>query len=198
VQNRKPELTDELFEDICREGFDLWTDFVARRGGLYHKLIPADHRAARGPLEQQRERAHSFVELGSGMGVITILADLMGYDAYGIEIDPELVDESCKLAERFGSRATFVEGSFVPLEYRDETELLDTDSLTLTEGADAYDELGMDFADFDLVFGFPWPGEEDWLFEMVRRHAGTQTTFLSFENREGYVLTPIDELRSQG
>ena len=56
----------------------------------------------------------SFVELGSGAGVVTILADLLGFDAYGIELDPWLVDAAARLAASVGSGAEFVAGSFVP------------------------------------------------------------------------------------
>ena len=36
-------------------------------------------------------RAVSFLEWGSGTGVITIMADMLGFEAYGIEINPALV-----------------------------------------------------------------------------------------------------------
>ena len=127
-------LSEDVFEELLLLGSEIWRDFTARRGGVFTLVIPADHRDARVALEEQCTRASTFLELGSGPGVITILADLLGFDAYGIEIEPKLVEASRDLAERLGSGATFVEGSFVPLEFRDEIELLDADFLTVSEG----------------------------------------------------------------
>jgi hypothetical protein len=39
--------------------------------------------------------------------VITILADLLGFEAHGIELDPRLVEVAPSLARRHGSRARF-------------------------------------------------------------------------------------------
>ena len=183
-------LSADVFEELLLRGSEIWRDFTARRSGSFTRVIPADHRDARVALEEQRSRASSFLELGSGTGVITILADLLGFDAYGIEIEPRLVEASKDLAERFGSGATFVEGSFVPLEFRDEIELLDADFLTVSEGNDAYGELGLTIADFDLVYGYPWPGEEDWLAELVHREAGPTTSLMTYSVTDGFQVSP--------
>ena len=86
------------------------------------------------------------------------------------------------------SGATFVEGSFVPPDYRDQVDLLMSDYMTPTEGADAYAEIGLDLADFDLVYAYPWPGEEDWLIELVRRHGGPRTRLMIYTVRDGYEI----------
>ncbi len=165
-----------------------WRDFRSARGERFHGFIPADPRDAWEALIRERSTSASFLELGAGMGVIAILADWLGYDAWGIEIVPELVTASRDLAERFDSGARFIEGSFVPPAFRDEIELLSADFLTLTEGADAYDEMGMSLADFDLVYAYPWPGEEDWLAELVRREAGPHTRLLTYSVSDGFVV----------
>ena len=185
-------LTDERFEELVRLGSEAWERCAAERGALFHPFLPADPQAARELLAARPEGAETFLELGSGVGVITIVADLLGYDAYGIEIVPELVTEAEQLAAHFGSRATFVEGSFVPPELRDDVDLMSADFLTVTEGIDAYDELGMTMADFDLVYAFPLPGEEDWTIELVRRCAGPRTSLVCFSNRDGFVHTELE------
>ncbi|MDA1265702.1 MAG: hypothetical protein O2816_11540, partial [Planctomycetota bacterium] len=86
-------------DHLLRRGAELWRDFLANRGGLFHGFIPADHRSAHDRLVLEGGRHDSFLELGSGIGLITILADLCGYDAYGIEIDPELYELSYALNE---------------------------------------------------------------------------------------------------
>lgn len=184
-------LDDEMFEELRRQGTLAWSEFSGRRGGAFHRFIPADYDLARHHLHELRGLSNSFVELGSGVGVITILADLLGFDAYGIEIEPELIDVSLDLAEDLHSRATFTEGSFVPQAYRDEIELLSGDFHTVTEGADAYEELGLELADFDLVYAYPWPGEEDWIHELVRRHASPSTLFTTYSSVEGFLMVDL-------
>lgn len=179
---------DSRVDELLRTGAEAWRDFLANRDDHFHLFIPADQRAVYERLRGLRSEAHSFLELGAGMGIITILADLLGFDSYGIEIEPELVSASRALAAEFGSGATFVEGSFVPPGYRDDVELLDADFHSPAEGADAYAELGMDIADFDLVYVYPWPSEEEWTEELVRRHAGTHTRMLTYSVSEGVEL----------
>ena len=48
---------------------------------------------------------------------------------------------------------------------------------------------GMDLCDFDLVYAYPWPGEEDWLFELMRRHARPDAMLLTYEVCEGFRVT---------
>ena len=76
----------------------------------------------------------------------------------------------------------------MPPDYRDQVDLLMSDYMTPTEGADAYAEIGLDIADFDLVYAYPWPGEEDWLIKLVRRHGGPRTRLMIYTVRDGYEI----------
>ncbi|MEM8712032.1 MAG: hypothetical protein AAGG01_13865 [Planctomycetota bacterium] len=180
------------FEELLRAGAEVWRDYCNEHAGIFHRVIPADHALAIEVLRDERERAHTFLELGSATGVITILADLLGFEAYGIEIEPTLVETAERLAEDLDSAATFVEGSFVPPDYQDEVDLLESDYLTPTEGANAYADMGLDLADFDLVYAYPWPGEEDWLIEMVRRFGGPRTRLMIYTVRDGYEILDLE------
>ncbi len=176
------------FDELLHSGAEIWRDYCQDRSGEFHRVIPADYAAAIDFLEERRSRAHTFLELGSATGVITIIADMLGFEAYGIEIESDLVDISEDLARSVHSGATFVEGSFVPPDYRDEVHLLESDYLTPTEGADAYAEMGLEIGDFDLVYCYPWPGEEEWLIEMVRQHGGPRTELMIYTVRDGYEM----------
>lgn len=181
-------MQDPRFQELLRAGAEIWRDYCNENAGVFHRVIPADHALAIEVLRDQRETANTFLELGSATGVITIIADLLGFEAYGIEIESDLVDVSERLAEDVGSSASFIEGSFVPEEYRDNVDLLESDYMTPTEGADAYADMGLDLADFDLVYAYPWPGEEDWLIEMVRRFGGERTRLMIYTVRDGYEI----------
>jgi SAM-dependent methyltransferase len=183
-------MNEAAFDELARLGAESWERF-GERPGVFHRFIPTDLRGMRAQLTELAPRATTFLELGSGVGVITILADLMGYEAYGIEIAPELLAESERLARHFGSKATFALGSFVPAAAREDVDLLDADLYTPVDGDDAFQELELTLADFDLVFGYPFPDEEEWMRELVRRGAGDHTAFLCYSVRDGFTLTEL-------
>src|SRR5437660_9623400 len=58
-----------------------------------------------------------FCEWGSGFGTATCLAAVLGYEAYGLEIDAELVRLSRGIARRLGIRVQMVCTSLVPEGY---------------------------------------------------------------------------------
>ncbi|MEX1024838.1 MAG: hypothetical protein WD226_07130 [Planctomycetota bacterium] len=182
-----PSIDRALLAALVEAGDEVWNE--ARPGGprtRNHRFVPSDPYGAYEALRNLRSRATTFVELGSGAGIVTILADLLGFEAYGIELEPWLYERSLELAERFGSRAVFAEGTFVDPEYQDEIEHLSADVHTPTGGAYGFEELGLELADFDLVFAFPWPGEEDWLFELMRRYARPGALLLTYGATEGF------------
>lgn len=188
-----PSIRTQMLERLIRAGSDVWQELQQKTGPRHHLFVPCDHRDAYEALRRLRSRAATFLELGSAAGVVTILADMLGYEACGIEIDPWLVQRSIQLAEQFGSQATFAEGSFVPEAYQHDVEHLADDRITITEGASAFAELGLELDDFDLVFAYPWPGEEDWLHTMVRGHARPGAILLTYDSRYGFVETVIGD-----
>ncbi len=134
-----------------------------------------------------------FVEWGSGVGVVTCLASLHGYDAIGIEIVDDLVDIAVALAEDHQIEAEFIRGSFVP-EGGD--EVLEDNAYNLarnvtwlqTGGNDAYEELGLDPDDFDFVFAYPWPGEEQTIFDLFAEFAGVGAILMTHHGEDGMRL----------
>ncbi len=183
------ELTDDGFDALVRDSAAILDRLSDGPAGMFPALVLADPHGARQLLRDERERRRSFLELGSGFGVITIIADLLGYDAYGIEIEPRLEEESRRLAQRHGSTATFIGGSFVPPDFQEEVELLDAGFHTITAGADAYEEMGMVIGDFDLVYAYTWPDETEWMHALFRRYAGPNAALMSYSVRDGFELT---------
>ncbi len=155
-----------------------------RRGPLIHGFVPSDFRMVDACLEwivqRQLASGHAFCEWGSGFGVITLLAALHDFDACGIEVEADLVEQACSLAEDFDIVAQFGHGSAIPpgksrLErYLVEQSLVDTDS------PDAYDELGLEIDDFDIVFVFPWPGEEPFWEKLFDQCAADGALLLTY------------------
>ena len=184
-----PTIPKATLERLIHSGTAAWDEFGLLASDRFHLFIPCDHLGAYEELRKLRSRATNFVEFGSAAGIVTIMADLLGYEAHGIEIEPWLVDRSAEIAAEFGSKAVFAEGSFVVPEYQDEIELLSSDSHNPTGGANAFDELGLDLDDYDLIFAYPWPGDEEWLYELVRRHARPEALLLTYDVTEGFRVT---------
>src|SRR5262249_58251696 len=78
----------------------------------------ADGRVVFDELAKHAAPGRTFLDWGSGIGTITIMAERLGFEAVGIEIDARLVAAARELAGRVGSRASFIEGNFVPMAER--------------------------------------------------------------------------------
>lgn len=147
----------------------------------FHPFVAADYERIRdtllalAPASRTRPR---FLEWGSASGIITIMADLVGFEAYGIELDPSLVATARELAVRHASNARFVAGSFLPAGYRWRDEQGDTRTGTIGEGPSGYQQLGLALDDFDLVFGYPWDGEEALMLDVMQRYGRASALLL--------------------
>lgn len=158
---------------LGEEGWDLWADFDRNvRSHSWHSFVPAEYERVLSALEALWKPGLRFLEWGSATGVIAIMADLLGYDACGIEIDPELVGLSEGLAERYQSGARFVAGSFLPTGYAWRPRDGDGRLGTVGEGASGYLKLGCVLEDFDIVYAYPWGGEEAMMHDLMRVHGG--------------------------
>ena len=157
------------------------SDFVA----VYHAI---NHVAETGLAPGWR-----FVEWGSGLGVVTCLAGLAGFDAVGIEIERELVELSVVLAENHSIECEFICGSYVPeggdLVLEAHAADLDREVTWLrTDGQNGYELLELDVDDFDLVFAYPWPGEEEVVFDLFARFTAVGALLLTHHGEEGMRL----------
>ena len=127
----------------------------------------------------------SFCEWGSGFGVAASLAAMLGFTACGIEIERGLVDASQRLADDFGLPVEFVHGSFVPPGAEADVEEAFADTSTeyfwlVTDADDAYGELGLGPHDFDIVFAYPWPGEECLIASLFEKYAAEEALLLMY------------------
>lgn len=128
-----------------------------------------------------------FCEWGSGFGVVAMMASLLEFQAYGIEIDEGLCTCARLLAEDFDLPVDFVAGSFIPAGGEELVDSLFTTSESWLTGTsdDAYDQLGMSLSDFDVVYAFPWPGEHDVVAALFDEYASVGALLLTFDQLEG-------------
>lgn len=144
--------------------------------GRVPAFVPCDYEAAfavlRGLSDSMLARGPRFCEWGSGFGVVAGLAAMVGFDAYGIEIEDSLVEEARRLAEDFELPVEFVQGSFVPRGAEDRVHAGGTYSWMTTEGDYAYDDLDLEVSDLDVIFAYPWPDEEAVVCDLFEKFAG--------------------------
>jgi hypothetical protein len=129
-----------------------------------------------------------LVEWGSGIGAVTCLAVLAGYDAVGIEIEPTLVAIAEDLAHDHNIHTQFAQGSFVPHGAQPRLDWTGGVSWLSTGGPDGYAELELDPDDFDIIFAYPWPGEEQVIFDLFTDCAAVGTLLLTYHGQEGLRL----------
>jgi hypothetical protein len=131
---------------------------------------------------------HRFIEWGSGIGVIACLASCVGFDAVGIEIEQKLVDMAERLAADHGIAVEFVCGSFVPDGIVPRVDWVDGVAWLTTEGRDGYEVLDLEPDDFDVVFAYPWPGEEQVIFDLFADTAAVGALLLTYHGIDGVKL----------
>ena len=87
-----------------------------------------------------------FCEWGSGMGIVTGLAEMLSFDACGIEINEEMAAASRELLTDFGLSATIKTGDYLKISH-----------------------------DADIYFTYCWPGQmprvEKHFLSATPRHA---------------------------
>jgi hypothetical protein len=162
------------------------SDFVA----VYHTL--------RAVVENNLSTGNSFCEWGSGFGVVASLAALLEFEAYGIEINDELVDASRDLAEDFELPVEFVAGSFVPRGGESVVDEAYAENgaeifCLVTESDNAYEELGQELDEFDMFFAYPWPGEESAYERLFENYAAEGALLLMYDK-----LSSVRILRQVG
>jgi len=147
-------------------------------------FVPSDfqivYSSLRGIADAGLATGKLFCEWGSGYGVAAALASLLDFDAVGIEIDEELFEGSRKLAEDFVLPVRFVRGDFIPPGSRAEFERLAKTSWVEQGGENGYETLGLDPTDFNVVFVYPWPGEERIMDHIFEQNADSGALLLTY------------------
>ena len=104
-----------------------------------------------------------------------------GFTAFGIEIQRELVDSARVLAESLSLPLVFAEGTFL-LPGDEDLVGAATDHTELTFDSQAWDEMNLAPADCDVVFAYPWPGEEEMVDRTFARHASAEAILMTFHD----------------
>jgi len=148
-------LLDETAEDLSE-----WQGVRER-----NEFVPADYVLvfdALCALRPRMPRNPLFIEWGSGLGVVSLMAAALGWKATGVEIQRPLYLQSRRLAERFDLPAMFLHGSFFP------------------EDPTAIEKSDERYAAADLVYVYPWPDQELEIFDLFDRTSKAGALLLTY------------------
>lgn len=150
--------------------------------------FPLVYGALRHVAEAHLSAGPLFCEWGSGAGVVACLAGMVGFDACGIEFDADLVTLSKGLARDYRLKVGFYRGNLVPHGGQRIAEQVDEFEWLAVGGPDPYDQMDLDIDDFDVIFAYPWPGEQRVLEQMFDRFAADGALLMTYNGTEGIRL----------
>jgi hypothetical protein len=149
------------------------------RGAFVGSELPTVNRALSRVKAEGLTRGPVFCEWGSGLGGVCGVAALNGFTALGIEIHREFVDSARALAENLNLPMVFAEGTYL---LPGDEDLVGAGTIHTERTFDgcAWDELDLAPADCDVVFAYPWPGEEAIVEGTFARHASAEALLMTF------------------
>jgi hypothetical protein len=129
-----------------------------------------------------------FCEWGSGLGVVTCLAALAGFNAWGFETQVRLVRRARQLAADFDLPAEFTCGSFIPAGARREL-LAGREFAWLSRGGRCgHEALGIGLDEFDVIYAYPWPDEAGLVEQLFEGHARPGALLMTYHGEWGLRL----------
>jgi hypothetical protein len=127
-----------------------------------------------------------FCEWGSGFATATCMAALLGYKAYGLEIEAELVSLSRAIARRLRIPVEIICTSMFPKGYGSYSgvggaELVKPESFSHPNRSPLrYDGMDIDIADIGLFFAYPWPEERELMQELFDAVAAADAILVAY------------------
>ncbi len=167
--------------------------FQTERNKRMPRFIPSDAIAIYNALDfitgEDFPLGRVYCEWGSGYGIGSCFAAMLGYEAYGIEIEAELAKASQELADDFGIDIRIIHDDYMPEGFEcysgmGGTELVKPEHYTF--GRDDIDDVaryeGMDrgLDEVDLFFIYPWPSEQEFVQEFFHAVAADGAILLAY------------------
>jgi len=179
-----PEAVANFIADADRRYDDYQAAGLHKR---YPRYVPSEPDQVYAALHYVTEKGlplgESFIEWGSGFGVATGFAALLGYDATGIEIQPDLIERAEALLEDHSLDANFIPCSYIPEGLVEYETLGTTDFEFDSYGTDAcpiYEGMDLPINEIDLFFVYPWPGEQGMMLKLFDLLAGEGALLVAY------------------
>lgn len=168
-------------------------DFYAKQlNKRYPRYIASDPAQVYAAMQWVEEEGlvlgDRFLEWGSGFGLATGLASILGYTACGIELRRGLVDIARSLIEEQGLDADFLCTSYIPEGYinyetADGEDLVRDDSFGHEPDENPCyiaDGMEVEIGEIDLFYVYPWPGEQTLMLNLFDAVAGPDALLLAY------------------
>ena len=166
--------------------------FEAGLDRRYPRYLPSNPEKVFAAITTLKEsgllRGDVFCEWGSGFGIATCMASLIGFKSYGIEIEDGLVKLSTQLARDLSIPAEYLCTSYLPEGYEEcegigGKDLLPPQATTsggaIIDTTPLYD--GLDPDEVDLFFVYPWPGQEEFMMDLFDEIASEDAILLIYQ-----------------
>ena len=168
-------------------------DFYARKlNKRYPRYIASEpaqvYAALKWVTEQGLTLGEQFIEWGSGFGVATSMAALLGYEATGIELRAGLVEIARELAQSQSIESEFICSSYIPegyieFEIAGGTDIVPDDSFGHEmAGGPIYqdDHQIIEIHGVDLFYAYPWPGEQEMMLKLFDAVAAPDAILIAY------------------
>jgi len=150
--------------------------YEAGLGRRYPKFIPSDpkvvHAAIARLIGEGHLRGSVFCEWGCGYAIASGIAALLGLESHGIEIEEELALNAARLMADLRIPVEILKTDYLPDGFDESDGVGGKDLIspgeTMAPGGfvspPEYD--GLDPAEVDLFFVYPWPGQEQMMMDL--------------------------------
>jgi len=192
---------EQSFIDAADRQYELFcADQLQKR---YPKYVPSEPSQVYAALKYVTDKgllvSNTFVEWGCGFGVATGLAKFLGYQATGIEIEPELVQIAYDLFLQENIEAQLICSSYIPdgiIEYENfGTSDIVSDNFNRSINARrSYPEMHIQIDEISLFFVYPWPGEQEMMLKLFDVLAGEGALLIAyFGDQDTHIYRKIDD-----
>ena len=153
--------------------------FEAGLGRRYPRYLPSNPDIIYAAIVALKKagylRGDVFCEWGCGFGIAACMASLLGFEAYGIEIEEEIAEFAVQLAKDQNISVEILCTSYLPEGYEECEGIGGKDLLppeATTSGGVPIDTTpiydGLDPGEVDLFFVYPWPGQEGLMMDLFQ------------------------------
>lgn len=189
-----PEPFASLISDADARWDTFWAQKLNKRYPRYVASEPAQvYAALRYVREEGIALGDHFIEWGSGFGVASSLAALLGYEATGIELEEGLVEIAESLAQAHCTGAEFIHASYIPegflsYEHVGGSDLVPDDSFGHHAGTPCYEGMDIGLDEIDVFFVYPWPGEQEMMLKLFQAVASEDAILIAYYGDEEICL----------
>ena len=180
----------KVIGDLINHSEDLWDEFWAKQlNKRYPRYVASEPAQVYAALKHVRDKGlalgETFVEWGSGFGVATSLAAMLGFEATGIELEEGLVEIAEALAEAHQTEARFIVTSYIPegyisYEHIGGTDIVPDESFGHQSEPPRYPDMDIALDEVDVFFVYPWPGEQEMMLKLFEAVASEDAILIAY------------------